>query len=198
MEFKLQPLPYAFDALQPIMDAQTVEIHYTKHHQAYVNNLNAALSKYPTIDYDLQTLLLEINSLPQDIQAVVRNNGGGHFNHTHFWNVLSPNKGGQPKGKLLEKLTQQFGSLENFKKEFEDAGKKHFGSGWVWLIEDKNQNLKIMTLPNQDAPLQFGNPLLGIDLWEHAYYLKYQNRRPDYLSSIWEIINWDYVESLLS
>lgn len=196
MAFELPELNYNFNALEPVMDAKTVEIHYTKHHQAYVNNLNAALSKYPEINYDLVTLLKNLNNLPADIQTAVRNNGGGHFNHTHFWNVLSPMVYQTPSGELLKHMELTFGSFENFKAQFEDAGKKHFGSGWVWLIRTHVGELKIVTLPNQDAPVTFGTPLLGIDLWEHAYYLQYQNRRPDYLATIWTIINWSYVEDL--
>lgn len=192
MTFELPKLPYSYNALEPIMDALTVEIHYSKHHQAYVNNLNAALANHPELEFkSLQDLLLNINSLPSDIVAAVRNNGGGHYNHSLFWNMLTPNKT-QPSKDLLNAINQSFSSLDNFKKEFTEAGKKHFGSGWVWLVKTQN-GLKIATLPNQDAPLSLGTPLLGFDLWEHAYYLKYQNRRPDYLQNIWEIVNWDFV-----
>lgn len=199
MKFELENLPYSYDALEPIMDAKTVEIHYTKHHNGYVNNLNAALEKYPDIEYsDLSGLLKHIESLPSDIQMAVKNNGGGHFNHALFWKVLSPIKGQVPSGKLKEKLENDFGSVEEFKKEFVTAGTKHFGSGWVWLVKTAEGDLRILTLPNQDAPVAYGKPIFGIDLWEHAYYLKHQNKRADYLNGIWEIVNWQYIEKLFA
>lgn len=196
MNFTLEQLPYSYNALEPVMDAQTVEIHYTKHHNGYVVNLNAALEKYPEIDYSLEELLINIKTLPQDIQTAVRNNGGGHFNHTHFWNLLSPNAKLAPEGELAKKIDQTFGSLEDFKKAYVTAGTKHFGSGWVWLVKDKEGQLTILTMPNQDAPVVYGTPLLGVDLWEHSYYLKHQNKRADYLNSLWQIIDWGYVEKL--
>ncbi len=196
MKFTLEKLPYSFDALEPVMDAETVKIHYSKHHAAYVNNLNNALEKYPEINYSLNELLENIKTLPQDIHTAVRNNGGGHFNHTHFWKVLSPKAQTTPTGKLAEKINQTFGSFEQFKTEFEGAGLKHFGSGWAWLIKDNKGELSIFTLPNQDAPVVYGTPLLGIDLWEHAYYLKHQNKRAEYLKNIWQIVDWEYVQKL--
>ena len=196
MKFELEKLPYGFDALEPVMDKETVEIHYTKHHNAYVTNLNVALEKYPEIDYTLEDLLKNIKTLPQDIQTVVKNNGGGHFNHTHFWSLLSPNAKQMPEGKLKEKIEQTFGSFEEFKKAFVSAGTKHFGSGWVWLVKDVEGHLTILSMPNQDAPVIYGKPLLGVDLWEHAYYLKHQNKRADYLNNLWQIIDWSYVEKL--
>jgi Fe-Mn family superoxide dismutase len=196
MKFTLEKLPYEFNALEPVMDAATVEIHYTKHHNGYVNNLNAALEKYPEINYSLEELLKNIKTLPQDIQSAVKNSGGGHYNHAHFWKVLTPNSAKAPTGELSDKINQTFGSFEEFKKEFVTAGTKHFGSGWVWLLKDREGELSILTLPNQDAPVIYGTGLLGIDLWEHAYYLKHQNRRADYLNNIWEIINWEYVQEL--
>jgi len=199
MKFELPKLAYNFDALEPIMDATTVEIHYTKHHQAYVNNLNAAIEKYDELqDISLEELLLNISDLPKDIQATVRNNGGGHYNHTQFWAMLTPNQNQEPSGELLHAIEHYFGSVQAFQAAFEGAGLKHFGSGWVWLMKAPNGELKIITLPNQDAPLSFGVPLLGIDLWEHAYYLKHQNKRADYLKNIWGIVNWRYVEALFA
>ena len=196
MKFTLEQLPYAYDALEPVMDAETVEIHYSRHHNAYVTNLNGALEKYPEIEYTLEELLKNIKTLPQDIQSAVRNNGGGHYNHTHFWNLLSPNAKHEPEGELKEKIDQTFGSVEEFKKAFASAGTKHFGSGWVWLVKDKEGQLIILTMPNQDAPVVYGTPLLGVDLWEHSYYLKHQNKRADYLNNLWQIIDWSYVEQL--
>ncbi len=196
MKFTLEQLPYAYDALEPVMDAETVEIHYSRHHNAYVTNLNVALEKYPEIEYTLEDLLKNIKTLPQDIQGAVRNNGGGHYNHTHFWNLLSSSAKHEPEGELKEKIEQNFGSVEEFKKAFVLAGTKHFGSGWVWLIKDKEGQLIILTMSNQDAPVMYGTPLLGVDLWEHAYYLKHQNKRADYLNNLWQIIDWSYVEEL--
>lgn len=196
MKFELEKLPYSVDTLEPVMDRLTVEIHYLKHHQAYLNNLNTALLKYPDIETDIVSLLKQIESLPADIQSAVKNNGGGYYNHTLFWSLLSPNKNQKPTGKLLEALTTKFGSYEKFKEEFITAGTKHFGSGWVWLVKLEKGSLEIMSLSNQDTPLAYGTPILALDLWEHAYYLKYQNRRVDYLNNIWQIINWDYAEKL--
>lgn len=197
MKYELEKLPYAYNALEPVMDALTVEIHYSRHHQAYLNNLNTALEKYPDIETDIVSLLRHIESLPADIQQTVKNNGGGYYNHTLFWNLLSPQHQ-QPKGQLLDALNAKFGSFEDFKTAFNTAGVKHFGSGWVWLVKKENCSLDILTLPNQDTPLAYGKPILAIDLWEHSYYLKYQNKRADYLANIWQIINWEYAEKLFS
>lgn len=196
MKFTLEKLPYSYDSLEPIMDAKTVEIHYSKHHNAYVNNLNTALEKYPEIEESLEDLLKNIKTLPQDIQSTVRNNGGGHYNHAHFWQLLSPNAKQMPEGKLKDKIDQTFGSVASFKEAFVNAGTKHFGSGWVWLVKDNQNQLTILSMPNQDAPVVYGKPLLGVDLWEHAYYLKHQNNRADYLNHLWQIIDWSYVEKL--
>lgn len=193
MKFELKPLPYKYDALEPVIDSKTMEIHYSKHHQGYVNKLNAALEKHEEVTYrDLQELLLHVADLPNDIQTAVRNNGGGHFNHTLFWEALTPNKT-QPSKELLQDLTQTFGGLEQFKELFEQTGAKQFGSGWVWLIKTKEGVLKVVSTANQDTPLQLGTPLLGVDVWEHAYYLKHQNKRADYLHQIWDVINWEFV-----
>ena len=196
MEFTLAPLPYDYNGLEPIMDAQTVEIHYAKHHQNYLNNLNAALAKHPEIEGDLESLLKHIESLPQDIATAVKNNGGGVFNHNLFWNVLTPKRGQEPSGKLAQQISRTFGSVEQFKQEFSATGTKHFGSGWVWLVRMHDSSLKILTTINQDTPLAYGKPLLAFDVWEHAYYLKYQNRRADYLKNLWDIGNWEYIEHL--
>lgn len=198
MKFELEKLPYTLNALEPVMDSLTVEIHYSKHHQAYLNNLNTALSKYPDIETDIVSLLKHNESLPADIQQTVKNNGGGYYNHSLFWSLLSPNKNQIPTGKLLEAIVTKFGSYEKFKEDFVTAGTKHFGSGWVWLVKLDKGNLEIMSLPNQDTPLAYGKPILAIDLWEHAYYLKYQNKRADYLNNIWQLINWEYAEKLFS
>ncbi|MBX3065460.1 MAG: superoxide dismutase [Anaerolineae bacterium] len=198
-KFELPALPYAEDALEPHIDAQTMNIHRTKHHQAYVTNLNAALEKYP----DLQNKSLEellANNLavvPDDIKGAVRNNGGGHWNHTEFWKWLKPNGGGEPTGKLADAIKAAFGDFATFKAQFKDAGVKRFGSGWAWLIKGADGKLSIVSTPNQDNPAMEGKTaILGVDVWEHAYYLKYQNRRPDYLEAFWNVVNWDRVAEL--
>jgi superoxide dismutase, Fe-Mn family len=190
----LADLPYAYDALEPHIDAKTMEIHHSKHHQAYVNNLNNAIA-----DTDLTGKSLEeiFKNMSQHSMAV-RNNGGGHWNHTLFWEVMSPNGGGKPSGKLLEAIEKRFDSFDNFKEEFNQAAITRFGSGWAWLIVDANGELQVTSTPNQDNPLmdvadKHGNPILGIDVWEHAYYLKYQNRRPEYVGNFWNVINWEEV-----
>jgi superoxide dismutase, Fe-Mn family len=196
MAFTLPPLPYANDALEPYIDAQTMEIHHDKHHNAYVTNLNAALEKYP----DLQNLSLEellannASAVPEDIRTAVRNNGGGHSNHSFFWQILKKNEGGAPSGALADAINQKFGSFDNFKAEFKKAAGGRFGSGWAWLIVDNDGSVNITSTPNQDTPIMEGKtPLLGLDVWEHAYYLKYQNRRPDYVDAFWNVVNWDEV-----
>ena len=196
MKYELPKLPYAYDALEPFIDAKTMEIHHSKHHQAYVNNLNAALEKYPNLDKSLETYLKDFSLLPEDIRGAVRNNGGGHFNHSFFWPLLKVNHGEGPKGDLLKAINQTFGSFDAFKEAFSTAAKTRFGSGWAWLIVTKDQALKVTSTPNQDTPLSEGIPILGLDVWEHAYYLNYQNRRPDYVSAFFSVVNWDVVSDL--
>lgn len=198
MKYELPKLGYAFDALEPFIDAKTMEIHYTKHHQAYVNNLNAALEKHPEFKLELVDFLTDLNLVPEDIRNAVRNNGGGHYNHTFFWTLLKVNNGSVPKGKLAKAIEETFGSFDNFKAEFAKAATTRFGSGWAWLILNKNNKLEVVSTPNQDTPLALGKPLLGLDVWEHAYYLNYQNRRPDYVSAFFQIVNWDVVEHLFT
>ena len=195
MPHTLPPLPYAANALEPHIDAQTMEIHHGKHHNAYVTNLNAALEKAPELaDKPLEELLKNLNAVPESIRTAVRNNGGGHWNHSQFWKTMGPNAGGAPTGKLAEAITASFGDFEKFKEQFNAAGAGRFGSGWVWLVKEGNK-LAITSTPNQDNPLMEGKPapLLGNDVWEHAYYLKYQNRRPDYLKAWWNVVNWSEV-----
>ena len=196
MNYQLPNLPYAYDALEPYIDAQTMIIHHTKHHQAYVDNLNGALAKHPEVELNLEALLKNLDNVPADIRNVVRNNGGGVFNHNLFWTILAPARGQTPRGELLAAIAKAFGSLDNFKAEFETAAKTRFGSGWVWLIVDAEKNLKVVSTPNQDTPLNEGTPILNLDVWEHAYYLKYQNRRPEYVGNFWNVVNWDEVERL--
>lgn len=196
MNYQLPNLPYAYDALEPYIDAQTMIIHHTKHHQAYVDNLNGALAKHPEVELNLEALLKNLDNVPADIRNVVRNNGGGVFNHNLFWTILAPARGQTPRGELLAAIAKAFGSLDNFKAEFETAAKTRFGSGWAWLIVDAEKNLKVVSTPNQDTPLNEGTPILNLDVWEHAYYLKYQNRRPEYVGNFWNVVNWDEVERL--
>jgi superoxide dismutase, Fe-Mn family len=190
--FTLPPLPYDYNALEPYIDAQTMQLHHDKHHAAYVTNLNAALNKHPELKIKtLEELVKASDQVPEDIREVVRNNGGGHANHTLFWQSMSPKGGGKPTGKLATAIDQTFGSFEKFQQAFETAGTKRFGSGWVWLVKNQKGTLEIITTPNQDSPLANGAlPILGNDLWEHAYYLKYQNRRPEYLKAWWNVVNW--------
>jgi len=194
MAFELPPLPYAYDALEPYIDAQTMEIHHTKHHNAYVTNLNAALEKHPVLSgKSLEELVSNPDSLPEDIRTAVRNNGGGHYNHSIFWKVMTPNGGGEPKGDLARAISDTFGDFASFKNTFTQAATTRFGSGWAWLGL-KGGKLTVLSMPNQDAPLMEGlTPLLGLDVWEHAYYLKYQNRRPEYISNWWNVVNWEEV-----
>ncbi len=196
MSFTLPKLPYSYDALEPYIDAKTMELHYTKHHQAYVDNLNKALEPYPELQKKtLEELLKNISSLPEIIQAEVRNNGGGDFNHTLFWHMMKKNGGGEPRGSIAQEIIKAFGDFQHCKELLTTAAKKRFGSGWGWLGLDGQGKLIIMSLPNQDAPIAQGLiPLLGIDVWEHAYYLKYQNRRPEYIEAWWHVVNWDQVE----
>jgi superoxide dismutase, Fe-Mn family len=195
MAHTLPPLPYPTSALEPHIDAQTMEIHHGKHHNAYVTNLNAALEKAPELaDKSLEDLLRNLNSVPEAVRTAVRNNGGGHWNHSQFWRTMAPNAGGAPTGKLAAAIDAAFGDFEKFKEAFNAAGAGRFGSGWVWLVNEGGK-LAITSTPNQDNPLMEGKsaPLLGNDVWEHAYYLKYQNRRPDYLKAWWNTVNWDEV-----
>jgi Fe-Mn family superoxide dismutase len=199
MAHTLPPLPYSFDALEPHIDAQTMELHHGKHHNAYVTNLNAALEKAPELaNKPLDQLLRDLNSVPEAIRAAVRNNGGGHLNHSQFWLTMGPSAGGAPTGKLADAISSAFGDFEKFKEQFQAAGVGRFGSGWVWLINEGGK-LSITSTPNQDNPIMDGKPapILGNDVWEHAYYLKYQNRRPDYLKAWWNVVNWDAVAARL-
>ena len=194
MAFELPKLGYDYAALEPHIDARTMEIHYTKHHQAYVNNLNTAVAGTEWEQKSLEDIMANVSKL----SAAVRNNGGGHYNHTLYWTVMGPGKGGLPKGDLLEAINQSFGSFDKFKELFTQAGMTRFGSGWAWLVKGGNE-LKVTSTPNQDNPLMDiaevkGLPLLGADVWEHAYYLKYQNRRNEYLAAFWNVVNWDEVE----
>jgi len=195
MPFELPKLPYPYAALEPHIDARTMEIHHTKHHQAYINNANAALEKYPKLaGKTAEALLGDLNAVPEDIRTAVRNNAGGHANHTLFWTVMAPKADGKPQGALATAIDAAFGSLDKFKNEFETAAKTRFGSGWAWLSRQSDGKLVVTSTPNQDSPLSEGlRPILGLDVWEHAYYLLYQNRRPDYVSAFWNVVNWDEV-----
>ncbi len=194
MAFELPPLPYAFNALEPHIDAKTMEIHHDKHHGTYVTNLNNALKDHPDLaNKSVEDLLRHINDVPEAIRTAVRNNGGGHANHSMFWAIMKPNGGGQPTGDLAKAIDSTFGSFDQFKAQFEDAGLKRFGSGWAWLISSGGK-LQIISTANQDSPFMDGNyPIMGNDVWEHAYYLNYQNRRGDYLKAWWNVVNWDEV-----
>jgi superoxide dismutase, Fe-Mn family len=193
---QLPPLPYDFAALEPHIDAQTMQIHHDKHHAAYVNNLNAALEKHPDLQSkSVEDLLRDINKVPEDIRTAVRNNGGGHMNHTMFWQIMRPNAGGSPSGALGDAIKAGFGSFDAFKEQFAKAGVGRFGSGWAWLTNDGGK-LSIESTANQDNPIMEGKKaILGLDVWEHAYYLKYQNRRPDYIAAWWNTVNWSEVSS---
>lgn len=192
MSYELPKLHYAYDALEPVIDARTMEIHYTKHHNAYVTGLNTALAKHPTLSLTLTEMLSDLTRVPEDIRTAVRNSGGGHYNHTLFWEVMTPGGANMPKGKLLEAINHAFGSFDNFKDQFSTAAKTRFGSGWAWLVKTE-KGLIVTSTPNQDTPLNLGTPILGLDVWEHAYYLNYQNRRPDYVENFYKVINWDVV-----
>ena len=194
MAFQLPPLPYDYAALEPTIDAATMRLHHDKHHQAYITNLNAAIEKHSELaSKKAWELLLDLNAIPEDIRGAVRNNGGGHVNHTMFWEIMKPNGGGPPTGAFGAAVTRDFGSFDEFKKQFNDAGLKQFGSGWAWVVSDKGK-LRILSTANQDSPITLGfYPILGNDVWEHAYYLNYQNRRADYLAAWWNVINWDEI-----
>lgn len=195
MPYKLPELPYSYDALEPYIDAQTMEIHYTKHHAGYVAKLNDTLQKYPELEkYSLEEILRNLNSVPKDIREAVRNNGGGHLNHSLFWQVMKPNGGGEPMGELSEVINKYFGDFQSFKEKFSEIAKKHFGSGWAWLALSRFGKLEIFSTSNQDNPIMIGYiPILGLDVWEHAYYLKYQNRRAEYVDNWFNVVNWDKV-----
>jgi len=198
MAHSLPPLPYPADALEPHIDKQTMEIHHGKHHNAYVTNLNAALEKHPELQSkSAEELIKGINSVPEDIRTAVRNNGGGHVNHSMFWQIMGPNAGGAPTGAIADAIKASFGSFDAFKEQFAKAGAGRFGSGWAWVI-DQGGKLAIESTPNQDNPMMDSKkPVFGIDVWEHAYYLKYQNRRPDYISAWWNVVNWAEVNKRL-
>lgn len=196
MAFELPPLPYDYNALEPYIDTQTMQIHHDLHHGAYVTNLNNAIKESAVADWSLEDLVSRINEVPENIRTAVRNNGGGHINHSMFWQIMGPNKGGAPSGELASAIDQTFGSFEKFKETFKDAGVKRFGSGWVWLVLDKSGKLQVISTANQDNPLMDGlYPVMGNDVWEHAYYLKYQNKRPAYLDAWWNVVNWDVIAS---
>ncbi|MCM2984467.1 superoxide dismutase SodA [Bacillus safensis] len=199
MAFKLPELPYAYDALEPHIDKETMTIHHTKHHNTYVTNLNKAIEGVSALeDQSIEELVANLNSVPENIRTAVRNNGGGHANHSLFWTLLSPNGGGAPTGELADAIEKELGGFEKFKSDFAAAAAGRFGSGWAWLVVN-NGKLEITSTPNQDSPLTVGKtPILGLDVWEHAYYLNYQNRRPDYISAFWNVVNWDEVARLYS
>ncbi|HLR01316.1 MAG TPA: superoxide dismutase [Virgibacillus sp.] len=194
-KFELPSLPYEYDALEPTIDKETMNIHHTKHHNTYVTKLNAALEGHSDLESkSLDELIKNLNAVPEDIRTAVRNNGGGHLNHSFFWEILSPNGGGEAKGSVADKIKDTFGSFEEFQSKFEAAAAGRFGSGWAWLVVN-NGELEITSTPNQDNPVSEGKtPILGVDVWEHAYYLKYQNKRPEYLKQFWNVVNWDKVE----
>jgi superoxide dismutase, Fe-Mn family len=198
MSYALPSLPYDFAALEPHIDAQTMQIHHGKHHAAYVNNLNAALEKQPDLQgKSAEDLIKQLGAVPEAIRTAVRNNGGGHVNHTMFWQIMGPGKGGAPTGQIAQAITNTFGGFDSFKDQMNKAGAGRFGSGWVWLVEAAGK-LAIESTANQDNPIMDGKKaIFGIDVWEHAYYLKYQNRRPDYLAAWWNVINWDAVNARL-
>ena len=194
MAYELAPLPYDYAALEPTIDEATMKLHHDKHHQAYVTNLNGAIEKHPELgSKPAWELLLDLNALPEDVRGVIRNNGGGHVNHTMFWEIMKPGGGGEPTGAFGDQIKKDFGSFEDFKKLFNETTAKQFGSGWGWVVFDGGK-LKVITTANQDSPITLGfYPILGNDVWEHAYYLKYNNRRPDYLAAWWSVVNWDEI-----
>ena len=197
MAYELPPLPYAYDTLKPHIDARTMEIHHTKHHQAYINNVNGALEGHADLAAkSVEDLVADLNDVPEAIRGAVRNNGGGHANHSLFWQIMGPGKGGRPSGELASAIDGAFGGFDAFKGQFSTAGATRFGSGWAWLVVDDGK-LAVTSTPNQDSPLTDGKtPILGLDVWEHAYYLNYQNRRPDYIAAFWNVVNWDKVAEL--
>lgn len=194
--FTLPELAYGYDQLEPYIDAKTMELHHSRHHQAYIDKLNAAISGTKFEDKSIEFLVQNISQLPENIQSTVRNNGGGHYNHSFFWEIMAPGSGGEPNGILLDKINKAFGSFDEFKEQFANAAATRFGSGWAWLIADGN-SLKITSTANQDSPMNDGiKPILALDVWEHAYYLQYQNRRPDYIDAWWQVVNWKKVSEL--
>jgi len=195
MAFTLPDLPYPKDALEPHIDAQTMEVHHGKHHAAYTNNLNAAVEKHPELaDKSAEELVKNLSSVPEDVRTAIQNNGGGYLNHNLFWTIMSPNGGGSPSGELASAIDAKFGGFDQFKEKFAAEAGGRFGSGWAWLVVDGNGELKLYSTANQDSPLMNGDtPILGLDVWEHAYYLKYQNRRPDYVKAFWNVVDWDAV-----
>lgn len=199
MAFELPQLPYAYDALEPHIDKETMNIHHTKHHNTYVTNLNNALEgNEELLSKSVEEVVANLDAVPEAVRTAVRNNGGGHANHSLFWEILSPNGGGQPTGELADAITSKFGSFDSFKEEFAKAATTRFGSGWAWLAVN-NGELEVTSTPNQDNPLSEGKtPILGLDVWEHAYYLNYQNRRPEYINSFWNVVNWDEVSKRYS
>jgi superoxide dismutase, Fe-Mn family len=198
MAYEVPPLPYDYNALEPHIDEQTMRVHHDKHHQAYVDKANAALEGTEWADRPVEEMLTSLDSLPEDKRTPVRNNAGGHANHSLFWEIMSPNGGGEPSGTLADAIAQAFGDFATMKQKVNEAGVNQFGSGWTWLVRDGSGGLQVVSTPNQDSPVTQGlTPLLGIDVWEHAYYLKYQNRRPDYLEAWWNVVNWDAVASRL-
>lgn len=199
MPFSLPPLPYAPDALEPHIDKATMELHHGKHHATYVTNVNKALESAPELaNKSIEELLKDLNAIPENIRTAVRNNGGGHANHSLFWNLLSPNGGGEPKGEVESVISSNFGSFDTFKEKFNAAATGRFGSGWAWLVKDGSGKFEITSTANQDNPLMEGKKgVLGLDVWEHAYYLKYQNRRPEYIAAFWNVVNWDEVNNQL-
>jgi Fe-Mn family superoxide dismutase len=195
MSHTLPELPYGYDELEPYIDQKTMEIHHQKHHGGYVSKLNAALESNPDLQSkSLEALLKDLNSIPENIRTAVRNNGGGHFNHTIFWNIMGPDGSKEPVGDLASAISKKFGSFSAFKEEFSSSAANRFGSGWAWLVLDKASNLAVVSTPNQDNPVSEGlKPIMGLDVWEHAYYLKYQNRRPEYIENWWNVVNWRVV-----
>ena len=196
MIFKLPELNYSYDALEPHIDKQTMEIHHTKHHQAYVDKLNQALEKYPEFqNMEIEEILKSLDKLPEDIKAAVRNNGGGHYNHDLFWKIMSPDGERKPVGELAKKIDEKFGDFESFKAKFKDASVGRLGSGWGWLVLNSDNSIDIVSTPNQDNPISEGKKdIFGLDVWEHAYYLKYMNKRPDYIDAWWNVVNWSIIE----
>ena len=194
MAYEVPPLPYDYNALEPTIDEQTMHLHHDKHHRAYVDKANAALEGTEWADKDVVEVLQNLDALPADKQAAVRNNGGGHYNHSLFWEMMSPDGGGEPSGELADAINSAFGSFDAFQGEFKEAGITQFGSGWAWLVKNSDGSVAVTKTANQDSPISGGQtPLLGVDVWEHAYYLKYQNKRPEYLDAFWNVVNWDYV-----